>query len=260
MTSISTTSSTTSNTVSTTLSMLRIEWSHITTRSCELRAARAWGLAGAPVRSLDEVLERCGYRPVPADLGQRDTGSAEHDQQLLQLVTLARQDSLAARVVLQRILPGLCGVAYRQSTNRRRRQEVLDDLISNAWLRIRCYPVERRPHFVAANLIRDIAFETLVRPTRRRSASEVARSHDDMADRIDEPAVEPLDELVGLLAHAYETKHVNRDDVDFVARLLRHGRPENLAAEMDVTPRTIRNHRGAVVHRLRAAAAAAAAA
>ena len=70
---------------------------------------------------------------------------------LLALMVAARDDALAARIVLQRILPALAGLARRGAGTWADRQDLLDELVANAWLRIRSYPVERRPHRVAAN-------------------------------------------------------------------------------------------------------------
>lgn len=233
------------------LNRLHDEWHHITIRSTELRAVRTWGLPGMPVASLDELLARCGYRPAP---GSAPTAyrPAEPDDEacLLRLVEVAKTDALAARVVLQRILPALCAVAGRHSSNRAQRNAVLDELVANAWPIIRNYPCERRPRRIVANLVRDTSFETFVRPIRRRSSGEIPTMHDHLDRSAAEPALDPLHELVDLLREA-QAHGIEQADIDLLTQIVALGRPEEVAAERNVTARTIRNHRNAVVHRLR---------
>jgi hypothetical protein len=220
-------------------------------------------MPGDPIRSLDEVLERCGYRPTAGRAGLAPVADSrtesECDIYLLRLVELARHDSLAARIVLQRIIPALCAFARRHGSTPQRRVDLVDELIANSWSVIRTYPVERRPRRVAANLVRDIGFQTVVRPQRRRSATaEVATAPHRIIDAPSLPAVEPLHELVDLLRDAQQIGAVSDGDVTFICELVNHRRPEHLAAKKEVTPRTIRNHRDAIVHRLRNAALTAA--
>ena len=95
------------------------------------------------------------------------------DQVLAELVRVAREDPLAARIALQRVLPGLVRVAVRRTAHRHdRRQRLFDDLVANAWLVIRSYPLERRPVKIAVNVLRDTEYLTCVRPARLRSATE----------------------------------------------------------------------------------------
>jgi hypothetical protein len=244
------------------LRRLHDEWTHLSIRASELRAVRSWGLPGAPVQSLDDVLARCGYRAGATVAGDvRDHYAAgdddAHDDYLLRIVALARTNSLAARIVLQRILPGLSAAAGRHSNNSAQRHGVLDDLVANAWPIIRNYPVERRPRRIVSNLVRDTAFQTFVRPVRRRSSGEIPTTH----DRLHESAVvqnsESLDELVALL-HEARRKGMAQADIDLICQLVSLGSTDEVALLHNVTPRTIRNHRSAVVHRLRSIAAEAA--
>src|SRR5262245_54167341 len=256
MTALTSTASGTFSSSTSVLSRLHSEWEHITVRADELAVVSAWGLPGGPVGSLDDVLDRCGYhRHVVAHAGH---GSGT-DEYLLEVVSRARHDALAGRIVLQRILPALCAFARRHAGSPQRRIELIDELIANSWSVIRSYPVERRPRRVAANLVRDIGFQTVVRPNRRRAATaELTTAPHRMLETAIDETTEPLQELVDLLLDAREMGAVSDRDVEFVCQLVNHRRPENLAVRLDVTPRTIRNHRDAVVHRLRIAALAAA--
>ena len=181
----------------------------------------------------------------------------DNDEYLLLVVDLARTNPLAARIVLQRILPALSAVAGRHATNRHQRHAVLDDLVANAWPIIRKYPVQRRPRRIVANLVRDTSFETFVRPIRRRSSGEIPTSHDRMGEPAIEQSTEALDELVVLL-HEARRKGIDQADIDLICQLVSMGRPEDVAKVLNVTPRTVRNHRNAIVHRLRSIVAEAA--
>ncbi|MEO6122427.1 MAG: hypothetical protein ABIR32_01860 [Ilumatobacteraceae bacterium] len=241
------------------------EWHHLTISSAALRDVRSWGLPGGPVSSLDDLLARCGFAassnrpPVERDQTEADpTDEATEDEWLLGLLRLAPTEVLAARIVLQRILPALSSVARRHSSYKRHRLDLMDELVANAWPIICAYPTERRRVRVVPNLVRDITFATIVRPIRRRLASEVPTTIEGFGDPAEMVAIEPLDELVGLLHEAVGTAGMGPTDVEFICQLINHGKPEHLAVALDVSPRTVRNHRDAVVHRLRTMVACAA--
>ena len=236
---------------------LSVEWQHRTMRAVDLRRVRAWQLPGGAIATLDDVLDRCGVArsPEPATQGGRHRhdpiAEVDHDAYLIDLLRLARTDELAARIVLQRILPALAGVARRHTSNHHGFSDLLDDLVANSWASIRTYPVERRPRRVVANLVRDIGFQTIVRPARRRNATEMPVDHAALAAPEVPGDRHPLVELVELLGDAERIGVLSAVDVQLIRDLIRLGRPEHLAVLLDVTPRTVRNHRDAVVHRLR---------
>ncbi len=237
------------------LTRLHHEWQRITARSRELGEVRRWDLPGMPVVTLDDILHRCGYSAEAAASGDdRRAG----DEYLLRLVQLARVEVLAGRIVLQRILPPLCAVARRHTSGPHQRHDLMDELIANAWPVIRNYPTDRRDRWVAANLVRDITFETIVRPARRRCSQEVPTAHDLIGDQADLIAIEPLAELIDLLRDAHDAPGVSEADIAFICQLINLGKAERMAVALDVSPRTVRNHRDAVVHRLRTVAGRAA--
>jgi hypothetical protein len=243
------------------LKRLENEWNQLCNRHARLGSSCQWNLPGTQPASLAEALARTGYRPdkrtaatQPA-LPPCPVDDESVDAALIQLLIAAKTDQLAARVILQRLLPGLVTIARRKSYSFAHRIDVLDDLVANAWGIILKYPVERRPRRVLANLLCDTSFETFVRPQRLRSSSEVPRSHDMFEDHIKEQHQDPLHELVEVLIEA-RTHGVAESDIDFLCRLVTHGRPEVMAVEMNVTARTVRNHREAILHRVRQAVAA----
>ena len=239
------------------LDRLAAEWQHITIRAADLDAVRRWGLPGGPIESLDDVLRRSGYIAANgAGTKARSDAVADHDSYLLHLLGMARHDPLAARIVLQRILPALWAMARRHALTHAAQLDLLDELIGNAWPAIRSYPIERRPRCVVPNLVRDIGFQTIVRPLRRRNAGERPTTHDMLLDREDVVSIEPLDELVALLSDA-RASGMSDADVELICQIVTLHRPENVARVHHVTTRTVRNRRDAIVHRLRDIATAA---
>ena len=88
---------------------------------------------------------------------------------------VARHDPLAARIgVVQRRRARASSTRPCAGTaDGRPTTELFDDLVANAWLVIRGFPIERRPAKIAVNVLRDAEYVTCVRPRRLRSASEV---------------------------------------------------------------------------------------
>ena len=259
------------------LDRLATEWTHLTMRSADLEAVRRWGLPGGPIRTLDDVLIRSGYLPAPSARESSSTSSAtaseravrpasavirprdgaKHDAYLIRLLAIARHDQLAARIVLQRIIPALCALARRHSPNHASQLDLVDELIGNAWASIRSYPIERRPRWVVPNLVRDIGFQTIVRPARRRNATERPTPHSSLPDVELLTEIEPIDELVALLNDA-RAKGMSQSDVDLICEIVTLDRPAKVARVRHVSTRTVRNHRDVVVHRLRHLSAVAA--
>ena len=242
------------------LDRLSEEWQHLTVRAADLDAVRRWGLPGGRIDTLDDVLIRTGYLPSSPTPSSPMLGSARddeaHDDYLLRLLGLARHDQLAARIVLQRIVPALCALAYRHAPTHAAQLELLDELIGNAWASIRSYPIERRPRWIVPNLVRDIGFQTIVRPMRRRNATERPTANHNLVDCEQEVAIEPLDELVELLNDA-RARGMSQGDLDLICQIVNLNRPANVAQVRQVTTRTVRNRRDAIVHRLRDISAAA---
>ena len=238
------------------------EWRRLTITRQELATVRGWQLPGDEVQSLDDVLARCGYRPAPGTdssrvnprlaegAAQPDGRDETADAYLVQLLRLAATEPLAARIVLQRILPALAGLARRHATGPTRQRARLDELVANAWPVICAYPVDRRPRRVVPNLVSDIGFQTVVRPRRRRQADELPMPTYRM-EAVDVSSAEPVIELIEVLQAAHQRGAVSDADVELLCALVRRGRADLVADDFGVTPRTVRNHRDAAVHRLR---------
>jgi len=189
---------------------------------------------------------------------------AQADATLAALVGRARTDDEAARIVLQRVLPGLVVVAARRSRQRPdERRRLFDDLVANAWCVIRTYPLERRPTKIAVNILRDAEYLTCVRPSRLRSSGEIPMDEQQRPEggadhlggaieRDPHPAYQ-----VALLLNLGRRAGLPPDDARLLERLHLAGeRVEDIARDLGVTTRTVRNRRHAATQRLAVLAAA----
>jgi hypothetical protein len=196
--------------------------------------------------SLDELLVLTGLGPGPADPSSDDT--------MRRLVTVARHDDLAARVVLQRMLPGLSTCAKRNSSGFDSQLDALDELLSEAWTVIRSFPIEQRDRYVIKNMLRDCEYRAFLKARRRMLVQDATDpAHLDRAVETDEGSTEPMITILDLLSAA-RTAGMHRDDVAVVVALLNHSTVKQAATALGVTDRTVRNRRHAVVHQLKALA------
>lgn len=234
---------------------LQHDWDHIKRSRAAVQHARRWCLSTSsvathrPLESLDDVLAWAGY-------GCRDERGGGDDQILGQLVKLAQSDKLAARVVLQRLLPGISSMARRRASRDRPRHEVLDELVAFAWTVICTYPVDRKHTYVAAGLLREIEYQSFTRPHRRLTTFVPLPLHTFDDRPAPTTTVAAADELRDLLDLAISVG-VDPNDIELARRLGRGETTRDIAHSSKVTDRTVRNHRDAVTYRLRAVALAA---
>jgi DNA-directed RNA polymerase specialized sigma24 family protein len=135
----------------------------------------------------------------PARLLEFVRGSASaamKDELLRPLVRIAADDPLAARVVLQLLLPGLKRIAARTLHDLSERDELWELLLAHAWERIRRYPLARRPRHIAANVLLDTLKRTMRELERRR------RRHSDTGAAVTAPAPDQRSEIAHLLLEA----------------------------------------------------------
>ena len=215
------------------------QWRALRCRRDVVATVRSWGVTVQPIADLDELLQLAGYRVA---------GTAEHNAVLHRLVTVAKHDDLAGLIVLQRIMPGLLAVVRRRSAPDHRSS--FEDLIGAAWMAIRGYSVERQRAHLAANLVRDAAYRAFTAPTRRRSATEVSVDPRVLDETPADDTVSSFEELATVVAEGRRSGMATTD-LDLVRDLVRVGSPGVLAAERNVTPRTVRNHRDRVTAQLR---------
>jgi len=126
-----------------TLTELDREWRALCRSTASHAALERW-------TNTEPVL--AGLLTLDAVLGERKDDVEAAPAILAALSRLAVDDDLAARTLLQALMPGLVKMA---STCCSDDPAALDELLSLAWVRIRTYPV-RRPGPVAANVLMDV--------------------------------------------------------------------------------------------------------
>jgi len=205
-----------------------------------LRRARSWGLACEEFATLDHLLVLAGHC----------TESTPESERLLRdLVLLAETDDLAARIVIQRLLPGLMALV-RKYNGRNGEDQVLEELIGAAWIAVRTFNPDRRPSCLAAALIGGAEHQAFKAAARRRSASEIIASPEEFVTLSSESKLSSEEEMEELLVLA-RASGLSEEDLTFVDELLACGSTTIMAEKRGVTARTIRNHRNAVTYRIR---------
>ncbi len=255
---------------------LHCEWGRLAHARSALAVARSWRLAGEPnFESLDDLLRLAGYGAIGDPTGGDDV--------LRQLISLAHSDALAARVVLQRLLPGLIGVGRRRGvadTTGIGAVRDSDDLLATAWTVIRTYPIAHRPNYVAAGLLREIDYVAYRLPYRRlarfvptpattfeqRTAANISAGRNPFNDSsnadsscvdsvvTDSFAADAFDDTSLTLQQVFEHARragIDGNQIELLQRLADGASTADLAGERHVTARTIRNHRDATVQALR---------
>ena len=217
---------------------LEIEWRALRSRPDVVERARNWGVTDVPFADLDGLLRLAGFGAA---------STADANEVLRRLARLGRHDELAARVVLQRVLPGLLAAVARR---RRSPDGAFEELVGAAWVTIRASRTPWEHEQVAANIVRDAAYRAFTAPLRRRSASEIAVDPHTLDETPAVCEISAGEELATLLAEA-RAEGVPTTDLDLVRDLVVVGSPGRLAAQRQVTPRTVRNHRDRATAQLR---------
>lgn len=234
---------------------LHSEWQLMRDRPSVLRRAQRWQL-GVSFTNLDEIITATDYWSSPAAraCAQPHGSPARGNEVMSNLLLAARSDEIAARVVLQRLIPGL--ISRSRCWGPRRpggSTEAFDELVSAAWAVIREFPVERRPRHLVANLLRDCEYVAFRRATRRLLVHEFSEPQAlDIAVEY-QAEIEPLLELADLIAEARE-QSLTDHDVELLKLLVNGVSPREAAQRLQISERTLRYHRDAAVGRLREAA------
>lgn len=243
------------------------EWARLRRDPTTLDRARRWvSLLDEPDRAalLADAIERSGDLDRLVSLTHRSDrggriacdgdpgGVADADELLGTLVIVASDDALAARTVLQRILPGVISQARRWHEPQRSINPV-DVAVGAAWIAIADYDARSRPAHVAPALIADTMWIAFRRAARRRSSQEIPVPTDVLTNH---PAVEPdLHPMVALAAMVRVAGRagVERAHLDLVCELARSESQQQAAARLAVSTRTVRNRRDVAGSRIRAA-------
>jgi hypothetical protein len=127
---------------------------------------------------------------------------------LAALIRRAAGDDLAARTMLQALIPGLVNATKRLGGT------VIDEeleaqVLTEAFDRIRNYPLERRPRAIAANVIQDV-FGQVCR-ARSRAQTQTANAAAPV-----ESSLDPSVEICELVDDALRAGHLRRCDADLL--------------------------------------------
>lgn len=148
---------------------------------------------------------------------------AKSDAILSALVRLAPADKVAARTVLQALVPGMRCLC-RKLAGLGETEDVDATIVACAWERIRTYPHDRRPNRVAANVLLDTRKQTL-----RALASPTEMPYADLPHDGDQV---PQDEdLTALLEAAVEKCLLTADEASLI--LVTRVDGHSLTAEAD---------------------------
>lgn len=216
------------------------EWASLRHRPDAIEHGAGWGIVRGDIDDLDAVVAATQAHVLGGEAALRD------------LVERAPTDPLAARVVLQRLLPGIGALTRRRS---RADAAAFDELVGAAWIAIVTFDPARRPASVAAALLDDADHRAFRSRWRRRSSTEVPVAHTFERTAAGAAAVDAVTEVADLLALAAPV--VDSDDLALVRRLLDGESTEQIAAASGVSARMIRYRRARVTSRLRDLALAA---
>jgi hypothetical protein len=241
--------------------LLVAEWEHLVRSRSTRRRVLDWnvvpdGEVADPFDPLPQLVAFAGLRGSSAWPAADD---ATADLVLGALVRRARHDDLAARVVLQRLMPGIAAIATRWSRGVGR-AAAFDEALGAAWEAIRTFPIDRRPVRVAFGLLTEVEYRAFRKPLRRKARFEPCDVETELSNAptvwAPAAAADPAVELAELL-DAAAAAGVPDDDLELVRRLGRGESPISIAECHRVTDRTIRNRRREVAARLRVVALAA---
>ena len=217
------------------------EWERTARSPRAVGRANAWNLPGEPVSHLDEIVVRSGFR------GPTDCDTA--DAYLLALVARAASDPLAARIVLQRLIPSILSIARRRG---RRYSGGIDgaigDLVTQAWFVISNYPVERRPRKVAANLVRDIEYMEYVAGKRPRKTTVDFVDHDSFTAEthtapLSAPTPAPDEDDVHNFLIDLQMRRINPIRIEIMRLSCDGWTASDIARKLGLNERTARWHR-----------------
>jgi hypothetical protein len=220
------------------------EWERLVYSRPMLRRVNAWPFMTQRVESLDEVLVLAGFgKPIDDNDG---------DHMLWQLVRHAEHDELAARIVLHRVMPSILAMVRRRGrVVPGGMSAAMNEAIGAAWMVIRQFPHHRRHHKIAANLVRDIEYHAFVREYRLKRVEETQVGNDMMSRVAHNPQIDPLAERLNeVLCDALESG-VATEHIALLERLAAGETTDQLADEVGLSTRTMRNRRRSAIDAVR---------
>ncbi|HUP68573.1 MAG TPA: hypothetical protein VM142_02040 [Acidimicrobiales bacterium] len=209
------------------------EWQRLSCSPDSTRRLAKWADEHQALRAFVDL-------PALVAYVQRRQAPVASDRVLAVLALLARDDELAARTVLQALVPGLRAVAMACAWAGEP-EEVDAMVVATAWERIRTYPSDARPERVAANIVLDV-LKQLCRDRRRRLAEQRAELR--LATSEEPPVRSGAEHLLGLLNDAVASGAMTASDASLIAATRIGGvKLRELAPASGLTVRWLRERR-----------------
>ena len=210
------------------------EWTHLVRSRHTRRCLAEWSKSSPQLRGLDDL-------DALVEHANRRGRDHESDQVLIALARRAGVDDLAARTLLQALMPGMRWLARRYHTLASAAgEDPVSLVVALTYERIRVYPFDRRPRRIAANVLLD---------TRQRLQRTVGRTGPmivPLETLTIEPALAggPIEEAGALLDEAVAQRVIVPRDANLIAltRLYDHPVAE-LAAHLGCQAQTLRQRR-----------------
>ncbi len=221
------------------------DWCHQASRPRSRQALRCWTETQPALGQfcdLDQMLLHVHRRGHPAS----------SDRVLAALAALAPTDDLAARALLQALLPGLKALTHSFGW-RGDHEETAAAVVAGCWERIRTYPIDRRPRRIAANILLDTR-QRVIRQRNRSICESDKTNPDELAS--DGGTVHPGVELMGHVGDALRRRFLEPEEAKLILLTRLADVPlTRLAVGSGRTAETLRRRRRAAEVRLRMAVA-----
>ncbi len=227
------------------------EWNLLERDPRNLQRCIRWGLSGDAPNTLCDLAIRAG-------LGQGCEQDLA-DRSLYELVCVAVHHGgrtnadvkLAARIVIQRLLPGLISIA-----SRRGRicdggfDEAFSRVLTEAWTTVVHFPVERRTHKIAVNILRDSESRAFWRGDRAAKV-EASRREIFVAEQVRTATENEDNEAMRIQAWEFAHDHLSGQLLDVFKEMFAGVSSAETASRLGLTERAVRYHRTAVTNQLR---------
>ncbi len=227
------------------------EWNLLERDPRNLQRCIRWGLSGDAPSTLCDLAIRAG-------LGQGCEQDLA-DRSLYELVCVAVHHGgrtnadveLAARIVIQRLLPGLISIA-----SRRGRicdggfDEAFSRVLTEAWTTIVHFPIERRTHKIAVNILRDSESRAFWRGDRAAKV-EASRREIFVAEQVRTATENEDNEAMRIHAWEFAHDHLSGQLLDVFKEMFAGVSSAETASRLGLTERAVRYHRTAVTNQLR---------
>jgi len=207
-------------------------------------------------RAAEDALRRWRGDPVLGDLHcltdilvrtRQGVGPAAADRVLVALAARARTDAIAARALLQALMPGMVRLAHRHAGVGR--PDAATDVVGYAIERIRTYPFERRPRAIAANVLLDV-HQWMCRDRRKAPDTVGWNSEAEGVVARHGERVEPAEHVIDLVGDALREGVLTTEDAAILlAPVLGATDDVEVAALEGIKPKSIARRRQRVAER-----------